>query len=92
MKPGLHTLSSRTFSFISSTRGLVLLLNTGDASRTEVEGFASFPPGSFITVDVNGRGVSTTSDSGAVLGEMRAAGKRALLFVVIGDLMVEASG
>lgn len=38
-----------TFSFISSTRGLVLLLNTGDASRIEVEGFASFPAGSFIT-------------------------------------------
>merc|ERR1719367_114931 len=94
MKPGLQTPSSRTLFFISSTRGLALLLNTGDASRTEVEGFASFPPGSFISVDVKGRSlvVSSSSGDGAVFGEMRGTGKRALLFVVIGDLMVEASG
>merc|ERR1719209_257840 len=95
MKPGLHTPSSRTFSFTSSSRGLALLLNTGDASRTEVEGFASFAVGSFITVDVKGRGREDSSTSGgesfgAVLGEVRT-GKRAFLFVVIGDLIVEAS-
>ena len=69
---------------------LARLLKTGDASRTEADGFASLG-GSFIKVDVKGWSGEDSSSWGAGFGEVRT-GKRACLFVVIGDLMVEEMG